>query len=81
MYTRILYFLVDKPFEHCLILDEIVDIPDSTALAESIRDSPIYKREQPEGLKLRFLPTGYYSSMYIYNKMIPINSISYCSIL
>ncbi|CAO3698804.1 hypothetical protein G6F70_004127 [Rhizopus microsporus] len=52
---------VDKPFEHCLILDEIVDIPDSTALAESIRDSPIYKREQPEGLKLRFLPTGYYS--------------------
>ncbi|CEG84753.1 hypothetical protein RMATCC62417_18511 [Rhizopus microsporus] len=52
---------VDKPFEHCLILDEVVDIPDSTALAESIRDSPIYKREQPEGLKLRFLPTGYYS--------------------
>ncbi|CEJ00341.1 hypothetical protein RMCBS344292_14399 [Rhizopus microsporus] len=52
---------LDKPFEHCLILDEIVDIPDSTALAESIRDSPIYKREQPEGLKLRFLPTGYFS--------------------
>ncbi|KAG1052071.1 hypothetical protein G6F43_005764 [Rhizopus delemar] len=53
---------INKPFEQYLILDEIVDIPDSTALAEAIRDSPVYKREQPEGLKMRFMPAGYYSN-------------------
>ncbi|KAI8888401.1 hypothetical protein K501DRAFT_282868 [Backusella circina FSU 941] len=50
-----------KKIERCLILDEIVDVPDSTALAESIRDGPVYKREQPEGLQMRFKPFGYYS--------------------
>lgn len=39
----------------------MVDIPDSTALAQTILDKPVYKRDQPEGLKMRFKPYGYYS--------------------
>lgn len=54
-------YLATKKIERCLILDEIVDLPDSTALAESIRDGPVYKRDQPEGLQMRFKPFGYYS--------------------
>ncbi|KAI8988892.1 DNA-directed RNA polymerase I, subunit RPA34.5 [Pilobolus umbonatus] len=50
-----------KPFDQHLILSEVLDIPTDTSLAESIRDTPVYKREQPEGLKMRFMPTGYYS--------------------
>ncbi|KAI9280706.1 DNA-directed RNA polymerase I, subunit RPA34.5 [Sporodiniella umbellata] len=52
---------LNKTIEHYLTLEEKVEIPDSTQLAESIRDAPVYKREQPEGLKMRFMPTGYYS--------------------
>ncbi|KAK4519965.1 uncharacterized protein ATC70_010209 [Mucor velutinosus] len=50
-----------KKFDQFLILNQIVDIPDSIALAQSILDKPVYKREQPEGLKMRFKPYGYYS--------------------
>lgn len=35
-----------------------MEIPDSTTLAQSILDKPVYKRDQPEGLKMRFLPYG-----------------------
>ncbi|KAI8096932.1 DNA-directed RNA polymerase I, subunit RPA34.5 [Halteromyces radiatus] len=46
-------------FTQCLILDEEVTIPDGTQLAESIRDSPVTKRQHPEGLKMRFKPYGF----------------------
>ncbi|KAF7723557.1 hypothetical protein EC973_001846 [Apophysomyces ossiformis] len=48
-----------KAFERMLILDEEVEIPDSTATAEQIRDTPVTKREHPEGLKMRFKPYGF----------------------
>ncbi|KAI8640995.1 DNA-directed RNA polymerase I, subunit RPA34.5 [Parasitella parasitica] len=50
-----------KKFDQFLILNQIVDIPDSIAFAQSILDKPVYKRDQPEGLQMRFKPYGYYS--------------------
>ncbi|KAI7907623.1 uncharacterized protein BX663DRAFT_491493 [Cokeromyces recurvatus] len=50
-----------KKFSQYLILNQVIDIPDTTILAQSILDRPVYKREQPEGLKMRFKPYGYYS--------------------
>ncbi|KAI9474061.1 MAG: DNA-directed RNA polymerase I, subunit RPA34.5 [Benjaminiella poitrasii] len=50
-----------KKFSQYLILNQVVDIPDTTIMAQSILDKPVYKREQPEGLKMRFKPYGYYS--------------------
>ncbi|KAG2191409.1 hypothetical protein INT46_000229 [Mucor plumbeus] len=50
-----------KKFDQFMILNQIVDIPDSIALAQSILDKPVYKRDQPEGLQMRFKPYGYYS--------------------
>lgn len=46
-------------------MNQIVDIPDSTAYAQSILDTPVYKRDQPEGLKMRFMPYGYYSGQVV----------------
>lgn len=53
--------LAPKKFNQYLILNQVVDIPDTTILAQSILDKPVYKREQPEGLKMRYMPYGYYS--------------------
>ncbi|CAO3613063.1 unnamed protein product [Cunninghamella echinulata] len=50
-----------KKITNYLILDEEVTIPDGTLLSESIRDTPITKREHPEGLKMRYKPYGYYT--------------------
>ncbi|KAI8083761.1 DNA-directed RNA polymerase I, subunit RPA34.5 [Thamnidium elegans] len=50
-----------KKFDQYLILNQVVDIPDSTSYAQSVLDTPVYKRDQPEGLKMRFMPYGYYS--------------------
>ncbi|KAI9301279.1 DNA-directed RNA polymerase I, subunit RPA34.5 [Cunninghamella echinulata] len=50
-----------KKISNYLILDEEVAIPDGTLLSESIRDTPITKREHPEGLKMRYKPYGYYT--------------------
>ena len=55
------YFSAPKKFDQFMILNQIVDIPDSIALAQSILDKPVYKRDQPEGLQMRFKPYGYYS--------------------
>jgi hypothetical protein len=53
--------IAPKQFDQYLILNQVVDIPDSTALAQSILETPVYKRDQPEGLQMRFKPYGYYS--------------------
>jgi hypothetical protein len=53
--------IAPKQFDQYLVLNQVVDIPDSTALAQSILDTPVYKRDQPEGLQMRFKPYGYYS--------------------
>lgn len=53
-----------KQFEQYLILNQVVDIPDSTAYAQAVLETPVYKRDQPEGLKMRFKPYGYYSGKY-----------------
>ncbi|KAI9251082.1 DNA-directed RNA polymerase I, subunit RPA34.5 [Helicostylum pulchrum] len=50
-----------KKFDQYLILNQVVDIPDSTAYAQSVLDTPVYRRDQPKGLKMRFMPYGYYS--------------------
>lgn len=50
-----------KQFDQYLILNQVVDIPDSTAFAQSVLSTPVYKRDQPEGLQMRFKPYGYYS--------------------
>ncbi|KAG2229113.1 hypothetical protein INT48_002929, partial [Thamnidium elegans] len=47
-----------KKFDQYLILNQVVDIPDSTSYAQSVLDTPVYKRDQPEGLKMRFMPYG-----------------------
>ena len=57
----ICFDIAPKPFDQYLILNETVDIPDTTPLAHSILNTPVYKREQPEGLQMRFKPYGYYS--------------------
>ncbi|CAO3585123.1 unnamed protein product [Absidia cylindrospora] len=48
-----------KEISSYFILDEEVNIPDGTQLAESIRDTPVIKRQHPEGLKMRFKPYGF----------------------
>ncbi|KAL1932068.1 hypothetical protein VTP01DRAFT_9124 [Rhizomucor pusillus] len=48
-----------KEFAHRLIVNQVVDIPDSTEIAKEIRDRPLEKRQQPEGLKMRFKPYGF----------------------
>lgn len=53
--------IAPKKFDQYLILNQVVDIPDTTILAQSILDKPVYKRDQPEGLKMRYKPYGYYS--------------------
>jgi hypothetical protein len=60
------YYIIIAPkkFDQLLILNQVVDIPDSTALAQSILDKPVYKRDQPEGLTMRFKPYGYYSGKF-----------------
>lgn len=60
----LIFPLAPKQFDQYLILNQVVDIPDSTAFAQSVLDKPVYKRDQPEGLKMRFMPYGYYSGKY-----------------
>ncbi|KAI8328150.1 DNA-directed RNA polymerase I, subunit RPA34.5 [Chlamydoabsidia padenii] len=48
-----------KEISNYFILDEEVTVPDGTALAESIRDKPVVKRQHPEGLQMRFKPYGF----------------------
>ncbi|KAI8979461.1 DNA-directed RNA polymerase I, subunit RPA34.5 [Mycotypha africana] len=55
------FVFAPKTFDKYLILNQEVDIPDTTILAQSILEKPVYKREQPEGLKMRYKPYGYYS--------------------
>ncbi|KAI8361770.1 hypothetical protein BD560DRAFT_404671 [Blakeslea trispora] len=55
------FVFAPKQFDQYLILNETVDIPDTTTLAHAILNTPVYKREQPEGLQMRFKPYGYYS--------------------
>ncbi|KAJ2368366.1 hypothetical protein H4S02_010115 [Coemansia sp. RSA 2611] len=45
-----------------LSMVEKIDIPDSTAYAKqiSVRERPL--RQQPENMKLRFIPYGFYSA-------------------
>ncbi|CAO3636135.1 unnamed protein product [Cunninghamella blakesleeana] len=51
-----------KKFSNYLILDEEVIIPDGITISETIRDTPITKREHPEGLKMRYKPYGYFTN-------------------
>ncbi|OZJ06986.1 hypothetical protein BZG36_00199 [Bifiguratus adelaidae] len=51
--------MTQKPFDHRLIINQVVDIPDSTSQAQEILDKPITKRTHPEGLKMRFHPYGF----------------------
>ncbi|KAI8143619.1 DNA-directed RNA polymerase I, subunit RPA34.5 [Fennellomyces sp. T-0311] len=48
-----------KGFSQYLVLDEQVDIPDSTEIAKEIQSRPPPKREQPENLQMRFKPYGF----------------------
>ncbi|KAL0090619.1 hypothetical protein J3Q64DRAFT_1706300 [Phycomyces blakesleeanus] len=56
-YGKLVY--APKTFKHNLILTREVEIPDSEKIAETIRDTPLGKRQQPEGLKMRFKPYGF----------------------
>lgn len=59
-----IYLKAPKKFDQYLILNQVVDIPDSTAYAQSVLQTPVYKRDQPKGLQMRFKPYGYYSGRY-----------------
>ncbi|KAI8351804.1 DNA-directed RNA polymerase I, subunit RPA34.5 [Choanephora cucurbitarum] len=68
------FVFAPKPFDQYLILNETVDIPDTTPLAHSILNTPVYKREQPEGLQMRFKPYGYYSEEPVVTKRKRVGS-------
>ncbi|KAI8365257.1 uncharacterized protein BYT42DRAFT_589354 [Radiomyces spectabilis] len=53
------FVFAPKPFAQELILDEEVAVPDSLALAEEIKNRPVTKRTQPEGMKMEFKPYGF----------------------
>ncbi|CAO3687779.1 unnamed protein product [Umbelopsis ramanniana] len=48
-----------KPIKHKLILDEKVEIPDTTEIGEEIKNKPWPIREQPQGMQMRFKPYGF----------------------
>lgn len=52
-------------FKHQLIMDQVVQIPDSTEIAKKIRETPVTKRPQPEGLKMRFKPYGFDTGKFL----------------
>ncbi|ORZ00582.1 DNA-directed RNA polymerase I, subunit RPA34.5 [Syncephalastrum racemosum] len=51
--------LASKPFKQHLILSQQVDIPDVTQIGKALLDTPVAKRPQPEGLKMRYKPIGF----------------------
>jgi hypothetical protein len=51
--------LAPKPIKHKLILDEKVEIPDTTEIGEEIKNKPWPIREQPQGMQMRFKPYGF----------------------
>lgn len=51
--------IASKPFKQHLILSQQVDIPDVTEIGKALLDTPVAKRPQPEGLKMRYKPIGF----------------------
>ena len=52
-------YIAPKEFSQYLVLNEQVDIPDSTETAKEIQSRPPPQREQPENLQMRFKPYGF----------------------
>ncbi|RUO96837.1 hypothetical protein BC936DRAFT_141384 [Jimgerdemannia flammicorona] len=47
------------PIAQHMTINQVVQLPDASSIAEEIRNKPVVKREHPAGLKMRFRPYGF----------------------
>ncbi|RUS24268.1 hypothetical protein BC938DRAFT_473859 [Jimgerdemannia flammicorona] len=49
----------ESPIAQHMTINQVVQLPDASSIAEEIRNKPVVKREHPAGLKMRFRPYGF----------------------